>query len=97
MHHHQNLIDIKFFVKLGKNGSKIREILVQVYGNNVMKKTAVYKWLTRFSEGRAIVTDKERSGRPATSRTLFIYWSTIDPLKIQHGCGYHHKIIIHLQ
>jgi transposase len=44
-------------------------MLVQVYGDNAMKKTAVYKWVTRFSEGRASVTDEERSGRPATSRT----------------------------
>jgi len=42
-------------------------MLVQVYGDNAMKKTAVFKWAKRFSEGR--VTDKERSGRPATSRT----------------------------
>jgi len=34
-----------------------------------MKKTAVYKWVTCFSEGRESVTDEERSGRPATSRT----------------------------
>ena len=34
-----------------------------------MKKTAVYKWVKRFSEGRESVTDKEGSGRPATSRT----------------------------
>jgi transposase-like protein len=34
-----------------------------------MKKTAVYKWVTCFSEGRASITDEERSGRPATSRT----------------------------
>jgi len=34
-----------------------------------MKKTAVYKWVKRFSEGRETVTDEERSGRPATSRT----------------------------
>jgi len=34
-----------------------------------VKKTAVYKWVKRFSEGREIVTDEERSGRPATSRT----------------------------
>jgi len=33
-----------------------------------MKKTAVYKWVKRFSEGRECVTDEERSGRPATSR-----------------------------
>ena len=34
-----------------------------------MKKTAVYKWVKRFSEGRESVTDEERSGRPGTSRT----------------------------
>jgi len=41
-------------------------MLVQVYGDNAMKKTAVYKWVKRFSEGRESVTDEERSGRPAT-------------------------------
>ena len=44
-------------------------MLVQVYGDNATKKTAVYKWVKRFSEGRESVTDEERSGRPATSRT----------------------------
>jgi len=44
-------------------------MLVQVYRNNAMKKTAVYKWVKRFSEGRESVTDEERSGWPATSRT----------------------------
>jgi transcription elongation factor GreA-like protein len=55
--------------KLGNSGSEIREMLVQVYADNVIKKRAVYKWVTRFSEGRESVTDEERSGRPATSRT----------------------------
>jgi predicted HTH transcriptional regulator len=44
-------------------------MLMQVYGDNAMKNTAVHKWVTCFSEGRASVTDKKRSGRPATSRT----------------------------
>jgi len=44
-------------------------MLVQVYGDNAMKKTALYKWVKRFSEGRESVTDEERSGRPTTSRT----------------------------
>ena len=44
-------------------------MLVQVCGDNAMEKTAVYKWVKRFSEGRESVTDEERSGRPATSRT----------------------------
>jgi len=44
-------------------------MLVQVYGDSVMTKTAVYKWAKRFSEGRESVTGEERSGWPATSRT----------------------------
>ena len=60
--------NIKFLVKLGKSGNKIREMLVQVYGDSAMKKRAVYKWVKLFSEGRGSVTDEERSGRPATSR-----------------------------
>ena len=61
--------NIKFPVKLGKSGNEIRGMLVQVYGDNAMKKTAVYKWVKRFTEGRESVTDEERSGRLATSRT----------------------------
>ena len=44
--------NMKFLVKLGKSGKEIREMLVKVYGDNAMKKTAVYKWVKRFSEGR---------------------------------------------
>jgi len=44
-------------------------MLVQVYGNNAMKKTAVYNWVKRFSEERESVTEEEGSGRPSTSRT----------------------------
>jgi hypothetical protein len=40
-------------------------MLLQVYRDNVMKKTVVYEWVTCFSEGRESVTDEERSGQPA--------------------------------
>ena len=36
-------------------------MLVQVDGDNAMMKTAVYKWVKRFSEGRESVADEERS------------------------------------
>ena len=61
--------NIKFLVKPLKSGNEIREMLVQVYADNAMKKTALYKCAKRFCEGRECVTDEERSGRPATSRT----------------------------
>jgi hypothetical protein len=54
---------IKFLVELGKSGSEIREMLVQVYGDNAMKKTAVYKRVTRFSEGRGSVTYRDQAGQ----------------------------------
>ena len=44
-------------------------MLVQVYGDSAKKKTAVYKWVKRFSEGRESVIEEESSGRPATNRT----------------------------
>ena len=62
-------MNIEFLVKLGKSGNEIGDMLVQVFRVNAVKKTAVYKWVKRFSEGRESVTDKERSGRPATHRT----------------------------
>jgi len=40
--------NIKFLVKLGKSGNEIREMLMQVYGDNAMKKTAMYKWVKLF-------------------------------------------------
>jgi hypothetical protein len=39
--------NLKFLVKFGKSGSEIREMLMQVYKDNVMKKTAVYKLVVR--------------------------------------------------
>jgi hypothetical protein len=48
----------KFLVKLGKSGSKISKMLLQVYWDNAMKRTAVYKWVIYVSEGRESVTDK---------------------------------------
>ena len=44
--------NIKFLVTLGKSWKEIREMLVQVYGDNAMKKTAVCMWVKRFSKGR---------------------------------------------
>jgi hypothetical protein len=38
----------KFLVKLGKRGSGIGEMLVQVYGVTAMKIKAVYNWMIRF-------------------------------------------------
>jgi len=44
-------------------------MLVQVYRDNAIKKTAVGNGVKCCFWGRESVTDEERSGRPATNRT----------------------------
>ena len=59
--------NIKFMVKLGWNNSEIIDGLGRVYGDNSPKKSAVYKWITRFKNGRDDVKDDSCSRKPATS------------------------------
>jgi transposase len=61
--------NVSFTVELVKSGTEVREMLLQPYTDNAMKKTTVYKWVGRFTEGRECVTDEESLGRPATSIT----------------------------
>ena len=56
--------NIKFLVKLGKSGNEIREMLVHVYGDNSMKKTAVCKWVKRFSmEEKVSLMKRDQDGQ----------------------------------
>lgn len=49
-----------------KNG-EIIDTLQKVYRNSFPKKSAVYKWITRFKMGRDDVEDEDLNGRPSTS------------------------------
>jgi len=60
-------INIKFLVKLGKNGPEIHQMLQQVYGEDALKEKTVFKWVQRFWEGHEDTKDDARSGRPSTS------------------------------
>jgi len=44
--------NIKFLVKLVKNGEEFLQMLEMVYGESAMKGRTVYKWVDRFKEGR---------------------------------------------
>jgi len=55
---------IKFLVKLGESGNEIREMLLHVYGNNPMKKTAVYNWRNVFlREEKVSLTKRDQDGQ----------------------------------
>ena len=48
---------------------KTLEMLRNCFGNDILKKTAVYEWHERFKSGRESVEDDERSSRPSISKT----------------------------
>ena len=60
-------INIKFLVKLGKNGPEIHQMLQQVYGEDALKERTVFKWVHCFWEGHKDPKDGARSGHPSTS------------------------------
>jgi histone-lysine N-methyltransferase SETMAR len=65
-----NQRDIVFFLwKEGISGAEITIRLHSVFGNDALGKTAVYKWIGRFSDGWNATDDAPRSGRPRSSTT----------------------------
>ena len=62
-------IDLKFLVRLGKTPSEAFGMLQEVYGDEMMSCSRVFKWHRRFKEGRKDLEDDSRRGRPSTNRT----------------------------
>lgn len=55
---------IKLFVPFNKTPSQTMTMLQSAMGKGKVYKSLVYKWLRRFSDGRNMNKDYDRSGRP---------------------------------
>jgi len=60
---------ILFCVKLGDSATTTHGKLQQAFGDDAMSRAQAFRWHKIFSEGRTIVEDEQRSGRPSTTRT----------------------------
>lgn len=60
---------LKFCVANGISCADSLKMLEKAYGESVLSKTRAYEWYKAFKEGREIVEDMPRSGRPSTSST----------------------------
>lgn len=60
-------IIITFLVKLGYTYLQIHQMLSAVYGDDALKKIALFKWIKRFQEGSEDCKDDMRPGRPSTT------------------------------
>ena len=60
---------IKFCAKLEKSGYETLQLLRTAYGDAVLSSAQVLSWHKAFKDGRESVEDKQRAGRPSTSKT----------------------------
>ncbi|GBN26005.1 hypothetical protein AVEN_1498-1 [Araneus ventricosus] len=56
---------IRFLNAKKVNPAAIHRQLVEIYGENVMTDGMIRKWVRQFNDGRTIVHDEARSGRPS--------------------------------
>ena len=56
-------------MKIGKSVTETFEMLKIALREEAKCRTQMYEWWKRFKEGRTLVDDDLRSGRPSTSKT----------------------------
>ncbi|KAJ4436093.1 hypothetical protein ANN_18720 [Periplaneta americana] len=61
--------NIKFCQKLGKTAAEMFQMMQQVYGEDAVSRSVVFRWHRHFLQGRDILEDDVRTGRPQTIRT----------------------------
>jgi len=62
-------VAIKFCLKSGLIASKALILVQKAYGNEAVNRSDVLRWYSRFRDGREVVEDEERGGRPKSTRT----------------------------
>jgi len=59
---------IKFCLKAGLSASETLVLVQKAYGNEAVNLSNVFRWYSRFRDGRKLVEDDERVGCPKSTR-----------------------------
>ena len=62
-------VAIKFCFKAGLSAIGTLALVQKAYGNEAVNRSNVFRWYSRFRDGRELVEDDERGGRPKSNRT----------------------------
>jgi hypothetical protein len=60
---------IKFCFKAGLSATETLILVQKAYGNEALNRPNVFRWYSRFRDGRELEEDDERGGRPKSTRT----------------------------
>ena len=61
-------VAIKFCFKAGLSATEALVVVQKAYGNGLLNRLNVIRWYSRFHDGRELVKDDERGGRPKSTR-----------------------------
>jgi hypothetical protein len=64
-----NRVAINFCFKAGLSATETLVSVQKAYGNEAVNRSNVFRWYSRFGDGRELVEDDERGGRPKSTRT----------------------------
>ena len=60
---------IKFCFKAGLFGTETLGLVQKAYGNADLNRSNVFRWYSRFRDGRGLVENEERGDSPKSTRT----------------------------
>jgi hypothetical protein len=59
----------EFCFKAGRSATETPVLVQEAYENEAVNPSNVFRWYSRFRDGRELVEDDERGGRPKSTRT----------------------------
>jgi len=65
---YEQRVAIKFCFKTGLFATETLVLVQKAYGNGAVNRSNVFRWYSRFRDGRELVEDDERGGRPKLTR-----------------------------
>ena len=65
----EQIVVIKFCFKAGLSVTETLVLVQMAYGNKALNRSNVFRCYSRFRDGRELVEDDERGGRPKSTRT----------------------------
>jgi len=64
----ENRVAIKFYFKAGLSATETLVLVQKACGNEALNRPNVFRGYSRFRNGRVLVEDDERGGRPKSTR-----------------------------
>ena len=64
-----NRVAIRFCFKAGLSATETLVLVQMAYGDDALNRSNVFRWYSRFQDGRELVEDDETRGLPKSTRT----------------------------